>query len=253
MIRYFALAWDETTEATPRMVRERISDLLPAYWSCFCQPGLNVWLHTAEIDRYSMPLQNHGGVILGQIFSRGDPCTPATDRCGGAFSANIARTQGRNLIDEYWGSYVAFLYSVSSRSSTVFRSPLSSVPCFQSRVGGLHVFYSSVEDFSSLHLMRLTIDWDLVAAQASNGDYLTSCTGIKEISEVQAGDAVSIESRGCSTSRYWDPREISRRPQIQDFETASRRLREATQESIDGWASRYPSAMLLLSGGLDSS
>ncbi len=249
------MVWDPTTERTdtPRMVRERISNLAPAFQCCFAQPRLSVWMHHTEIEQRSMPLPNHGGVILGQMFLRGDPLAPvAGGKCSGAFTSNIARTHGRNLIEDCWGSYVAFLYS-SSHSSTVLRSPMSSVPCFQSRVSGVHVFFSSADDFSSLHLTRLTIDWDLVAAQATNGDYLTSSTGIREITEVQAGDAVSVDSRGSTTSRYWDPREISRRVQVQDFEAASRLLREATQENIDGWASRYPTAVLLLSGGLDSS
>ena len=226
----------------------------PSLDVCLALPGLHVWLHHAEIDQYVMPLPNQGGVILGKLFLRGQPCTSiASGRCSSDFSSKLIRTRGRNLIDECWGSYVAFLYSTSNRSITVLRSPMSSVPCFQSRIGDLCAFYSSVEDFSSLHLTRLTVDWDLVAAQATNGDYLTSSTGIREITEIQAGDAVSMDSHGYSTVRYWDPREICRRPQIEDFETASRLLREATQESIDGWTSRYPNAMLLLSGGLDSS
>ncbi len=260
MYRYIALAWDLTTEGAKeaaRRVHECVRRSSPDFALCFELPGLHVLLPQTDSELGAMYVVNLEGVILGPMFSRGDPSrgpiSSKRPRDGDAFSSKVVRTHGRSLIEECWGSYVAFLRLPNDDASLVLRSPMSSLPCFRARIGDLYIFFSSVEDFTSLHLTRLTIDWQLVAAQATNGDYLTSATGIKEITEIQAGEAVSVDTRGISTSRYWDPREISRRPQIEDFETASRLLREAAQESVDGSASHCPAAMLLLSGGLDSS
>jgi len=259
MYRYIAMAWDDTAagmSGATGIVRERIRDLLPDLGSCFETLGLHVWAYQAEIERSSMPLANHRGVILGQMFSRDDASRPfggGSAHDADAFASKVIRSHGRSLIEEHWGSYVAIFRSENSRSSIVLRSPMSSLPCFRACIDNICVFFSSVDDFASLRLTRLTIDWQLVAAQATNGDYVTSATAIKEITEIQAGEAVRIDDQGISTSPYWDPREISRRAQIQDFGTASRLLRKATQECIDCWVSPHPTSMLLLSGGLDSS
>jgi asparagine synthase (glutamine-hydrolysing) len=260
MYRYIALAWNPAaegaTEAASR-VQACVRRMLPDFAPCFDLPGLQVLLRPTDSEGRTVPVVNHQGVILGQMFLRGGPSRGPISSVrpldGDLFSSKVVRTRGRSLIEECWGSYVAFLRLQNDNASLVLRSPMSGLPCFRARIEDLYIFFSSVEDFTSLHLTRLTVDWQLVAAQATNGDYLTSATAIKEITEVQAGESVFISGRGISTSRYWDPREISRRPQIENFETASQLLREATQESIDGWVSRYPTAILLLSGGLDSS
>lgn len=260
MYRYLALTWDDTIDGinvAGSSIRDRVRDILPAYVPCLDLPGLHVFFHRSEANPNTLTNVNRAGIILGRAFQRGDPSRYGIGNGhpydGDTLYSNIVRTRGRNLIEGWWGSFVAFIRLPTDNSSLILRSPMSSVPCFRAQIGDLHIFFSSVEDFSTLGLTPLTVDWELVAAQATNGDYLTSATAIREITEVQAGESVSVDGLGISTTPYWDPREISRRSQIEDFETASRRLRRATQESIDGWVAAYPSAMLSLSGGLDSS
>ncbi len=260
MYRYIAFAWDPTngeTKVAADIVHDRVSRLLPDYSTCLDLPGLRVLLQHRETNLGALTVVNHGGLILGQLFLRSDPSSGPLNgghpRDRDVLAAKISSTRGRNLVDDWWGSFVAFLHLPTGCSSTVLRSAMGGVPCFRARIGDLCIFFSSIEDFASLCLMPLTVDWQLVAAQATNGDYLTSATAIKEITEIQAGESVAIDGQGVSTIRYWDPGDISRRPQIEDFDTASRLLRHATQESVDGWVSRHPTAMLSLSGGLDSS
>lgn len=260
MLRYMALAWDtkidEANIASHRILN-RVRNLLPDYVSRTASPGLHVLLHRAHTNTETLLDVNCDGVVLGRVFLRGKPGRIDINgrhlREGDSLFTRIVRTRGQCLVEDYWGSFVAIFRLPVENTVIVLRSPMSGLPCFRSQVGDLRIFFSSVEDFATLGLRRLTIDWQLVTAQATNGDYLTSATTIKEISEIQGGEAVTVDGRYTSTTPYWDPREISRRAQIEDFDTASRSLRQATQESIDGWVSSYPNAMLLLSGGLDSS
>src|SRR4030081_970051 len=111
MYRYIALAWDpaiEGTKETASRVRECVTRSLLDFAPCFELPGLHVLLPRTDSQLGTMYVVNREGVLLGQMFSRGNPSSGPIgskrplDRH--AFSSKVVRTRGRSLIEECWGS-----------------------------------------------------------------------------------------------------------------------------------------------------
>jgi asparagine synthase (glutamine-hydrolysing) len=88
------------------------------------------------------PSIDSNGLIL---FCSIDCATPTDKRCvvlGTLFRQNqvatldstaietIVHSKGRQLISDYWGSYVAFIHDEQSQSTYVLRDPSGVIPCY---------------------------------------------------------------------------------------------------------------------------
>ncbi len=76
-------------------------------------------------------LQDDLGVVLGALFSRVSEAAIADGRAqtkalGVAASRHIINSEGRALVEEYWGDYIAFLRHPENRRSWVLVGPMIS-------------------------------------------------------------------------------------------------------------------------------
>lgn len=264
MYRYIAFSWNwkdpaKTAEAR-RLTRRLLST--PDNWQTVLDiPGLRV-LHVREpagaCKAYVLP--RHAGVVVGKLFDRhvdvgGVPVDPGFDE---RESNRLIESQGRRLVDRYWGHYVAFLLAPRGHKQYVLRDPTGGLPCYRVEVAGVGVTLSDIEDGVQLGLTSFSVDWSHVAAFFFQHTRLvTRSTGLKEVTQLLAGECAAVEYDGGTTrtskSFYWDPVRVYEADLIENTDEARLALRDVIRYCVGAWASCYDSIVHELSGGLDSS
>ncbi|HSZ10445.1 MAG TPA: asparagine synthase C-terminal domain-containing protein [Steroidobacteraceae bacterium] len=261
MFSYISFVWNPEQSSATDLVnnfRRKLQTRETSWKSVFDDSGLTVFCSSnGHHDGDVIPLHGRHGVAVGTLFATNDSptdvCATRTTKLGERRTKEIADTAGRSLIASHWGSYVLFLKRPELRCVTILRGPVSPLPCFWVLVGGVRIFFSSVDDCLDLGIAPLSINWDCVLAQAAGGDYLTHETGIKEISTVLCGEAFEFSASGSSQRLYWNPASLSPSSTAEDLIEAANLMRAQTQLCINAWASPHDTILLELSGGLDSS
>jgi asparagine synthase (glutamine-hydrolysing) len=256
MLRYICLAWNARDHEASRRFRElrsRFSD--SSKWKCpLDRDGLFVAYVTVrgQIDE-ALPLGDDRGVLLGTAFRSHSGDFDRRFRPSAREVDSLAQSAARRAIDEIWGSYVLIVQDPAQRSVYVLRAPMGQLPCFYGSVGEVTVLFSDVEDFIQLGAATLTINWNCIIAQATNRDYLTRETAIREITSLESGECLRLGTDRPVLSTYWSPCSVSRLPEILDFKEAAGNLRKQATRCVRTWASQYQTILHTLSGGLDSS
>ena len=260
MLRYLAVLWNPpSTEssATAKVLTERLVRSSTKWVQVLSQPGLSLHLLPGPSTCYTAhPVGECGGQVLGLLFDRQNSqrSSVGAERF---FSADETReiemSHGRYLVERYWGRYVAFLYDADTTHIRVLRDPIGDIRCYGARLPGISVYFAFLADFLQLKAARLTVNWEHMRLRVITGNSWAEESALNEIECVHPGEC--IEHRGTQISRqyYWHPFSIARLPQIERLESAAAQLRSTTRTCLDAWASLYPNAVHLLSGGLDSS
>ncbi|HVZ18611.1 MAG TPA: asparagine synthase-related protein [Terriglobales bacterium] len=259
MLRYICVVWDAANSedcTAADSVRAAIRRNLGPWPVAVDAPGLLVCsLPNAPYKDSVIALDSGAGALLGIAFARngeGAICTPVAAHVASSVTANLIATQGRSAVEVLWGSYVLILRLPQGRV-IVLRAPMSRLACFHSVVGRVHVFFSVPEDFAQLNLLKLQINWDRVCAQAARCDYLNRETGLMEVSTLICGEALEVFEGQISYKTYWSPAAIARERSSARFNESAATLRLTTRACVRSWASLHQSAIVLVSGGLDSS
>ena len=256
MFRYVALVWNpaeaETSSAATRLM-ERLEHELSGWSAVLSRKGLAVFVtgtHTGSCRAY--PLGE--GVVLGTLFGRHDSAAGHfdlvldADRC-----TAILNTNGRELIDAYWGRYVAFLYDSQAGETLIVRDPTGGMPCLWVDSNGVRICCSWFEDCLLLERRRFSINWDAVRTRLAAALFHSEQSGLNEISELRAGEAVRFRNGACVKAFYWSPVDVVQQGHLEDPILATEEMRRTTQMCVHAWASRYKGIIHYLSGGLDSS
>lgn len=262
MFRYVAFVWDDADSAA-RASAGRFADLLSSAagsrWnSVLDAKGLRVFCAgTRERSSEAYTLENGAGVVLGKLFERGRGAGASSRGAPLSLSEQESRrivaSHGRRLIDSYWGRYVAFVHEAEAGVTRVIVDPSATLPCFSTRLAGVHVYFSSMEDVLALGSHAFSINWKYVAAVLCHWRLNVHATGLCEVERVLGGECVEHRAGRTSRSFYWNPLDVAQSDVIEDAEEATRAIREATRDCVHAWASSYSSILHLLSGGLDSS
>jgi len=166
----------------------------------------------------------------------------------------ILVSNGRRLVERYWGRYVCFLHDSNDRSTRVLRDPTGGLPCLFTEWRGLRLLFSLLEDCSRLELGTQTINWEYVEAHVAASLLQCSATGLTEVTELQAGQCMTWRRDHDATFEfYWHPLRIMDEEAIEDASVAVERVRETTLACLRSWGATYPRVLHRLSGGLDSS
>lgn len=259
MLRYLSAVWDpanSTATSATQLARTRLRQTGSAWEYVVDHAGLFVAYVPDALDTDSaLPLDNDHGVILGTLFEASPDYRPAvrvralTPRT----TERLLESGGRSVIDSHWGSYVLFLQDQLRATAYVLRGPMSALACFRSVFQGVHFFFSEVDDFATLELAHLSINWDCIRAQAVVGDYLSQETAINEISTLVSGDCIHLRSGRANRRVYWNPVALQPSDAVDDLEEAAVLLGNATRYCTNAWASLHETVLVSLSGGLDSS
>jgi asparagine synthase (glutamine-hydrolysing) len=202
----------------------------------------------------AIELPSGKGAILGTLFPKDLDASPRDWRpaIDEKLAAEIVRTRGGHLINRFWGVYVAFLNDQGT-THYVLRDSSGQIPCFTLVCGDVTIVTSNVEDISGLPLPAFSINTRYLAGFVYEAELSQRECGLNEVQELLAGECLEVNDNRSTQFAMWDPRTICREPALEDFEDASRQVRQVTQACVDFWASKYDRIVHQLSGGLDSS
>lgn len=263
MYRYIAFSWnceDLAGTAEAQRLARRLLSTSDDWQTVLDIPGLRV-LHLRQPAGAckAYVLQRRAGVVVGRLFDRhvdvgGIPADPSFDE---KESERLIETQGHHLVDRYWGHYVAFLEAPCGRKRYVLRDPTGGLPCYLVETAGVDVILSDIEDGVRLGVTSFSVDWGHVAAFFQHPRLVTRSTGLKEVTQLLAGECATIEYDDGTTSTrksfYWSPVSAYEADIIENPDDARSALRDVVRYCVGAWASCYDSVVHELSGGLDSS
>lgn len=257
--RLMAIVWNRESIKHDRRAADLLIRIRSSFpdWKCALHvPGLSVFHSGEEGEAWkAYPLRHRHGVILGTLFTQ--------DTSDGGYCENtcfddretneILRSNGRHLLEHYWGRYVAFYYN-DARAIAVhlLRDPTGGVPCFVCSSDGIEIACSHVADCAALGLIRGSINWEHVAAYLWFDRLVTADTGLHGLRQVLAGECIDLGSNGRKSVYAWRPDRLYREHIIEDTQQAMRKLRATVQHCVAEWGSRFGTILHELSGGLDS-
>ncbi len=260
MLRYLALLWDRTCcedDAVAAVLCQRVKNSSPK-WSCvLLKPGLSLLVFESPFAHYQPHLlDNACGAVLGLLFSRRDPQRNSAQSAGffdGKATEGIVRSGGRDLVENYWGRYIAFLDDACTNVRSVLRDPVGDIQCYHARVSGISFYFSTISDFLELGVVRPTVNWEHLGLRVITGNAWADESALNEIECVHPGESVEHNGRQISRKYYWHPFMPARAPWRDGFEAAGAELRSTIRTCTTAWASLHESSVHILSGGLDSS
>lgn len=259
MYRYFVFSWDA---ASPQQasIAAALADKLTSeglsatggWTQAIASRGLLAF-HSGRRRQASdaYVLMPTTGVIFGKLFRRKDYVGVTHGTVPDFLSQRIRDTRGGHLLSDYWGRYVAFL--VDSDGLHVLRDPSGNFPCLFAEHAGVRLIFSDLADCVKLDVIRFTVNWNFIAEHSYQRPQHLAETGLNEVSELYAGERLSLIAGRLRRSLCWDPLKIARESPLNDVEVATTELRRAIRGSVEGWAACYRGILHTLSGGLDSS
>ena len=251
MYHYIAFIWD-AQDATANAAVARFSALIPhddPNWHCaFAADNLRVFAltpRTRVLREYVLP--NTAGLVLGRLFAT-----------AGGRLAQDGEPQFRGealdeeLLESYWGSYVAFIRNAPGHSCLIARDCSGRIPCYWTRQDRVCIAFSDVEDLVPLKLGPFSIDPSYLAAFIYCSELQLRTCALRGVSEILAGECLDVRPDVIEQRVFWDPRRVCRARRIVDPDAAIQELRSATARCVGAWASVHDNIVLSLSGGLDS-
>lgn len=258
MFRYVAIAWDDTS-APQASAAQRLGDAVGARvgWSAALDAaGLRVYVAGALPGRNGVHvLPGHRGLVLGKLFRRAElqHAVSSDPRLTPDEGDRIVQTEGRALLSDFWGRYVALLITASGET-VVLRDPTGALPCYCTRHDGVGIAFSWLEDL--LGAWRdwplPAIDWNHLGAYLLLGRLAGTETALRGVLHVPAGSSVSLATDAPRPAMLWDAIGIARDVADEPAESAAVRLRQDVRTCARAWAACYDTILLRLSGGVDS-
>ncbi|HET6523210.1 asparagine synthase C-terminal domain-containing protein [Sphingopyxis sp.] len=195
-----------------------------------------------------MPIDAHT-VVVGHLFKRGSPSRRITNlqEIG---SEKLLADRGRMLLADYWGGYV-LVHARADGRIKVLRDPSGILPCYV-RTSDMGVTLAG--DITDLaHPGPGRVDFREVARLLASGDARGRRTCIEGIDELIAGECLVVDGSDIRTEAWWTPWHHVAPPRSMAASEAAAGLRDTITDCVGAWAGCFPSILLGVSGGLDSS
>ena len=257
MFRYIGFSWNPSDPEQADLAQQLDEALFARQaWRPACKwSGHRVYTtgQTRGVNGIYL-LPSNQGVILGRLFRRQDSVpAPAGDLELSEHEANrIVHSDGRALIDEFWGRYVAFLPSWTGEGR-VLRDPTGTLPCYRLRIQGVSIVLSWLDDlYALLDTPAPVVNWEAIAAHMLFGRLGGRETALAGVTQILPGELTPMEPRSNAPLVLWSAVDVARRRPQADAATAAQRLRATTVACVQAWASCYEAMVLRLSGGVDS-
>jgi len=269
LYRYLILIWnraDAAATTAAHLVATRARTASVEWAPILDEPGLIAFhsgagqgsSRTRIISRPPNAAAMHGerdGAVFGTLFRRGREleAREAANGIEPSESARIVATRASHLVDHYWGRYVAVVADESRREISLLRDPTGALPCFLTSYRGVSVVFSEMESALALGLLPFSINWKYVASFVPYGALQIRETGLREVSEVQAGERLIFKEGRVERGLLWNPVQIAQESRIENPAEAVAAVRTTLKTCVHAWASLHDAVIHNLSGGLDSS
>ncbi|PCI51102.1 MAG: hypothetical protein COB49_02780 [Alphaproteobacteria bacterium] len=259
MYRYITIVWNEDSQQvaeTAKFLKGYFEGTEIPWEVAYDGRGLLV-LHTGEeknrMQAYPLCLNGDqtGGVVLGKLLNRESDLERVAKNAdlNPIESQKIINSNGRHLVDEYWGSYVAFFQSGKQKYVQV--DPIGIFSCFSTSYRDVEIYFTYLPDVASCKFLNFSVDWMGLAKTMINRSDQTSVP-MNEITKILPGQCLTITPEITSKKFYWNPQKISQTDVIEDVEEAARTLRQCMLSTVASLAEPYNNIINQI-GGLDSS
>jgi asparagine synthase (glutamine-hydrolysing) len=258
MYHFVALVWiasDAGAGSVASNLRREVNRFEPRWTCSIAADGLIVYSQPPKdnaLQEYRLP--GAGGVVLGRLFPADLNATHKTctvDVSSGT-AAQTLETRAKSFTERYWGGYVAFFRTADGEGACVLRDCSGKIPCYRTEFRGVHIVFSDVTDLQCLPLPPFSITGEYVAAFIRWSELQVRRCGLREVTELLAGDCFEIRHGSAHQRSLWNPCTISRTSDINTYGRAIQDLRNTTERCVNAWSTTYDPVLLSLSGGLDS-
>ncbi len=205
-------------------------------------PGAAIW--TAE-PAITIPPRT---VIIGHLFSRGPPSCRIVDFEPGE-GDGLAANGAHRLLTRYWGGYL-MVHADPAGPVRILRDPSGLLPCYIRRERGRVILAGSIIDLAKPAAGRANLDE--IARILAGGDLRGRQTCVSGIEELIAGECIVIDRGELRIEQYWSPWDHVASSGLCADNMATE-LRRTIADCVGAWAASFPSMMVGVSGGLDSS
>jgi asparagine synthase (glutamine-hydrolysing) len=243
MVRYLIIIGP--SGAGDNAVIERVS--VEQRLACvFEDRSMRIWVSDPG---YAILLPGHGAII-GVLFPRHGPARRLQ-----ALNENeldeINKSNGRELIDRYWGSYVAALST--GRQNIILRDPCAGLGCEYLHDDGRMFFASDVEILRNVIEKPIAINWDRVSSSLIHPNLPSEESALVGIRKLLPGTALQVDGSAIDIRQLWNPWNFALNSPQDNFEESAERIHRVVQSCISAWATCSPAILIGVSGGLDSS
>jgi asparagine synthase (glutamine-hydrolysing) len=266
MFRYVALIWDprDSRQAETALAATRRLKAAASQWQeALDLAGLRVLC--TDIQPGSLEphvLAGRAGVVLGSLFTRNsdlaDDTSARSCALDGVRSAAIVESRGEWLVRNAWGNYVAFICDPLTGTVRVLKDPCGSLPCFITAIGGITVAFSAIADCRQLGATRFTVNRRFIQHRLYGGDMTHQWNALNEVTQIRRGECAEFSPRQepalVGRRSLWSPFEFAQvRDLLDDPQVATAALRNTLRSCTATLAACHESALMRISGGLDSS
>lgn len=258
MYRYIAIFWNRFSPPASDQAEqaiERLGRAVPGVACVLREEGAAVFAESDDTGYFECSRQGQL-VVLGKLFHKrfGDGDVPQRVVLDEASADAACRTQGKHLVEQFWGRYVAFGYEPAGQAWYALRDPTAEIPCCMTTTDQLTVVFSSMEDCLALGLRDFRLDWSYLSRSLLLPFRDGRQTGFEDVTAIEAGEAVSIRN-GEPVARQcqWEVVKLAEQAPLTDLDEAVRLARSTLLGCIGALAGQHRHIQLQLSGGLDSS
>lgn len=192
------------------------------------------------------------GLVIGHAFLPNGELL----RDQGAASTSLDASNAESwLSTQCWGEYLLVKTSQDGASDLcITRDPSGGVACIHCVRDGAGFVTSDISIATALGLYERRIDWDSVAHFLAYTYVKSERTTLAGIRELLPGCSLRVHDRIASITHDWSPWDfVASSNRHIDIEDAATALRTAVEHTVKAWAGVDGSALVELSGGLDSS
>lgn len=191
---------------------------------------------------------NGRGFVIGKLF-RDREAGHQLRKLSYSDEAAVMERGGRRLVNEFWGSFVAF--TISQNGINIVRDSSGGLPCYWSQTEQLIAFSSDAEILVDWGAIGRSVDWRSVGRFLYHHQLPSEHTAVEGIMQLLPGSALSINGSRAAASPLWNPWDYIEPNGVS--EPSPDRLFGVLQSTFSAWQSSFNRPMVGLSGGLDSS
>lgn len=246
MEAYLILASSMADPASiPAWIRAAIADR-PDLEIVIDEAGLLV-ATTPGLTRAKMACE--GEWVLGDIFQRGTS-DRAHFKSGTTTSASM---RPQELMRRCWGHYVAILRD-GPATLEIARAPFGRLPCLYTQRDGLILIASDLALLTLAGWIPTGLDWSAIAHRLAFQNIASPTTCLSGVTDLRGGACLRIGDGALTVTQAWTPWDHGgRRHWTDDRDEAADALRRAVTAAVRASRGDAERALLMLSGGLDSS
>lgn len=221
------------------------------------RPGLAIvvdkigLLVATTVGLLSDTLPRERGLVLGSIFPRAT--SDRVNFAAGTAARDFQDIDPDELTRKYWGNYVGVLRD-GPAAMDVIRAPFGQLPCLYARRDDMLLFASDIELLELAGWVPIGFEWDAIVHRLAYQNVPSPTTCLVGVSELRGGSRLRIADGRIDVAQAWTPWDhAGRRHWVGDSDEALHAVRQAVTTAVRASVADAGRALLMLSGGLDSS